>query len=272
MAENPWHARLAPIVLYVLFLPLEDWITGWALWGYPLVYTMQCAIVAYLLWRYRKLLPELRWRFHWLAVPTAVGLCAAWIWLGNAMIHLWPSWCTPDPGLHDLQRMQQASTPLFYSTIALRLLGMTLIVPMVEELYVRSAALRGLHSAKRSAVGLVQLACDFPLVGEWLMETRLGRRATASPAAFTWQLEHCPLGKLTAFGVFASTLLFMFDHQPRDWAGAVLCGLVWCALLWWTNRGERKRPDLGPVMWSHGLTNALLLAWCLYNGHQWYFL
>jgi len=46
--------------------------------------------------------------------------------------------------------------------------------------------------------------------------------------------------------------------------------LVWCALVWWTNRGSH-RLGLGPVIWSHAITNALLWGYTIWSG-DWQFI
>lgn len=267
MAANPWHPRLVPFLVYVLWLPVIHGVGAWWLPIYPLLHVVQIAMVAWLLWRYRALLPELTLRFHWLAVPVGVALFAAWIALGQAMIALSPTWFGPGEEPHALERL---SGGWLDATLAVRFAGMVMLVPLFEELFIRSACLRGLHSPRKTGIALLQLGTDLPVLGEWFGETRLGRRVDRYPAMFTRQLREWPVGRLSAFGVFASTLVFAAHHVPRDWAGCVVCGLAWCALLWWTNRGPR-RLGLGPVVWSHAITNALLWAWVVSTG-EWRFL
>lgn len=293
VAANPWHPRLLPLVVYIAMLMVIDFGRGWSLYTYPALYALQCGLVAWLLWRYRRLTPELTLRFHWLAIPTGLGLCWAWIELGGLMI-AWSDrfdYSLGEP--HYFQTMLDTSPPLAWSSLVLRLLGMSLLVPLFEELFTRSAMLRGLHRPRATGVGLIQLVQDIPLIGEWVGETRLGRRAAAAPPMFTRQLLETPLGRLSVFGVAASTAIFMANHAPRDWAGCIACGLVWCGLLWYTNPGARQRREaedapprssllalrpsrprrplgLGPIIWSHGITNAALWAYCVYTGDwQW---
>lgn len=266
MAANPWHPRLLPFLVYVLALPVIEAAQRWSLHAVPVLYVVQLGLVVWLLWRYRRLLPEVTLRFHWLAVPVGAALCAAWIGLGHAMVRLSPGWLGPDAGAHLFERMEGG---LWGVSLALRLVGMVLIVPVFEELFVRSACLRGLHSPRKTWIGLVQVMEDLPVVGDWVAETRYGRRVARYPAMFTRQLREWPVGRLTWFGVGASTVVFMVSHAMRDWPGAIACGVAWCGLVWWTNRGER-RLGLGPVIWSHGITNALLWGWCVWTGEWWF--
>ncbi len=292
MAKSDWHPRIVPFVVYLAFLPLIDLATTQTLYAYPVLYFVQCSVVVWLLWRYRKLLPELNWKFHWLVIPTAVGLTAAWVGLGYAMTGL-SSWfeTAGSPGnddLHPFQELRLAMPALFYLSMGLRLLGMSLVVPMFEELFIRSLCLRALHSARMTAIGVLQVLHDMPLVGEWFMHTDWGKRAAGKEGMFMQQFHATPLGKLSVFGVAASTFIFMIHHVPRDWAGCIACGVVWCWLLWYTNRGpgygdrgsvtaepasQQRRPalGLGPIVWSHGLTNALLWGYTLWS-NDWQFL
>ncbi|NBC10987.1 MAG: CPBP family intramembrane metalloprotease [Planctomycetes bacterium] len=276
MAASPWHPRLTPFFVYISVFAVIAFLADRALGLYPALYVVQCGVVVWLLWRYRRLIPELNWRFHWLAIPTGVGLCGAWVALGYGYNRL----VEGDRALRPLAEdetfgpLAEASPVLFWVTLILRLLGMSIVVPMFEELFTRSAVLRGLSNARKTGIGVIQLLCDLPVIGDWLMHTNWGKRAGVKHGVFVEQFRATAVGKLTFFGVFASTLVFMLNHLPRDYAGCVACGLVWCGLLWWTNRPalpEHKRQGLGPIVWSHGITNAALWAWTLYTG-DWQFL
>lgn len=300
MKRSPWHPRAAPFILYVLLLAvmeIDELFSALAagaagvlhtvlqqtadVLSHPAahltLYILQCGTVAWLLWRYRRLTPELTLRFHWLAGVTGVVLAAAWVALGMWAVELWPSLAEGARDAHELSVLRGQSPRWFMATAGLRLLGMMLLVPIFEELFVRSLCLRSFHSARQTGVGLLQLAHDLPVIGDVCMHLSACRRAAAQPAAFTHQFLHTPLGALSVFGVTASTLVFMLSHVPRDWAGCIVCGVVWCVLLWWTNRGGgrgeggRPRLGLGPVIWSHAITNALLWSYSAASG-DWQFL
>jgi hypothetical protein len=296
MAAGPWLPRLAPFFLWIALMAIEQMARGYTVgvWFWPVLYAGKCAAVCWLLWRYRRLIPEVNWRFHWGAVPTAIFLLIAWIALGWLMagefgprfeallagepkptaLHYAdpadvPALATTEPTFF---QSLQTNWPggFFYLAIALKLFGMAVVVPMFEELFTRSALLRGLNKWQQTRIGFIQLACDLPGIGEKLLHTPAGEYATRQPPAFTEQLKNTAVGALGVTGVVLSTVLFTVNHLPRDWPGAVACGLVWCALLWWTNRGQTKL-GLGPIIWSHGLVNALLVGYTLWSG-DWQFL
>lgn len=317
MAANPWHPRATPFFVYMILILVGGFLTD-GVFGLPdltalkpAVYTVQVGLVVFLLWRYRDLLPELNIKFHWLAVPTGVGLLFAWVYLGYFTIEL--SRAVQDvPGLNRVAAfLVDPSLPTspaeaqallddgkakpswirdgrvtygdawFWTTMSLRLLGMSIVVPLFEELWVRSAVLRGVFSPAKTRLALIQLACDFPLIGDYLSQTEAGKRAAQAPPMFTQQLSETRVGQVTLFAVVVSTIVFMAAHQRRDYLGCVACGVVWCGLVWYTNKPKRGetwadqppggRYGLGPIAWSHGITNAALWAWTLYT-NDWQYL
>ncbi|MFI4860537.1 MAG: type II CAAX prenyl endopeptidase Rce1 family protein [Phycisphaerales bacterium JB063] len=307
MAQSMWHPRLVPFFVYILGLMA----TGYLITPFPVirpaVYAGVVAVICFLLWRYRKLLPELNIRFHWLAIPTGVGLLFAWVYLGywtnqaaaaaqgtpvlGPLAEFFVGGSNPQSvadeanrTMHAFQRGQEHYGDVwFWITMVLRLLGMTLVVPLFEELFVRSAVIRATISRRLTWRGILQVLHDLPLIGDYVSNTKQGQAADAAPPAFTEQLTTTPVGRISAFSVAASTLVFMLSHMPRDWAGCIACGVVWGVMVWWTNRPrpgkgetwenlpEGGRTGLGPVVWSHGITNALLWAWTLHYG-DWQFL
>ena len=255
MAQHPWAPRLAPFMIYVGFIPVISYLQELAPSSYPFFYTLQCGLVAWVLWRYRKLTPELTLTFHWLAVPVGVAVAVVWIWLRFVMIESFPA-----------QFGEMESTDFFAEmglaigsvALGLRFVGMSVLVPLFEELCIRSLMLRSLNSARQTAIGLVQVLEDFPVVGERLIVTRLGDLAHKEPPMFTAEFKRNALGKLSVFGVFASTVIFTAHHLPADWPGCIICALAYCFLL-----AATAKHGLGPVCWAHGITNALLWAYTL---------
>lgn len=317
MAANPWHPRATPFFIYMLAILAGGLITDGA-FGLPeltalkpAVYTVQIGLVVFLLWRYRKLVPELNLKFHWLAVPTGIGLLFAWVYLGYATI--WMSRAlqgipvvetiaaflvdpklpmNPDEAAALMDKGQAQPNWIldgrssygdawYWTTMTLRLLGMSLVVPLFEELWVRSAVLRGVFSPGKTKLAMIQLASDLPIVGDAIAHSAIGRRAAQEPAYFTRQLIETRVGQVSYFAIIVSTLVFMLAHQRRDYLGCIACGVVWCGLVWWTNKPKKGeawseqpaggRYGIGPIAWSHGITNAALWAWTLYT-NDWQYL
>lgn len=259
VAEHPFHARVLPFVVYAVLIQPVIWLRDWHLWTYPFAYTFQCGLAGWLMWRYRGHTPELNVRFHGSAVVVGVFVVWAWIKLGE----LTGSYVGEEPQTkHYFTAM---SPELRWASLSLRLVGMSVVVPLLEEMFIRSWALRTFHSARSAWTGVLQIAQDLPLIGDWLMDTAAARRAAAEPPAWTATFERTAVGALSVFGVLFSTVLFSMSHVPRDWPACVMCGVAYCLLVGWTNRGGRAL-GLGPVVWAHGVTNALLLGYSVWSG------
>lgn len=250
-----------PLAVYCAMLAAIDYVCAARPAMYPLLYVVQLGTCAWLLLRYRALIPEMTLRFHWLALPVGLGVAAAWIALGRAM----SGDATVEPTV--FERMPETWR---WPSLVLRLVGMSVIVPLVEEPFVRSFALRSLHRAKPTGHAIVQFACDLPLIGERLVGTDLAKRAHARGSVMADEFHANPLGALSVFGVVMSTLLFMSYHLPRDWPAVVVCSLAYCALLAATARRGRFR-GLGPIIWAHGITNAALWTYVIVT-NDWRFL
>lgn len=287
-AAHPWHPRVLPFFVYIVCLALMGFADSIDPRLYPALYVIQCTAVTWLLVRHRKLLPEMTLTFHWLAVPVGVGVFVAWVALGwwmagefperwDALLHgryiamkdypddAVPRFATDDSRYDTF--FETMGPTLGWTTLALRLLGMSLLVPVFEELFIRSLMLRSLSDRRKTWLGLKQVLCDVPIIGESFIHTKAGADASRQNPVFGEQFESTPLGKLTVFGVVASTFVFMLSHVPRDWPGIWACGVAYCLLVGATGR----RKGLGPVIWAHGITNALLWVYTVHTG-DWQFL
>jgi hypothetical protein len=262
MQLHPGHPRVVPFVVYCVFLSLSIYLVqphALSLW--PVVCLLQSALVLGLLWRYRKLMPELTLSFHWLAVPVGVAVAAMWVAVGLAVVRVFPA--TAPDGEHYFEQM---SPLLRYTSLALDLLGIAIVVPLLEEPFVRSFVLRGLQKLRPTMLAAAQFGSVIPLIDRRVQRSSLGRRAERHGPIFAEQFKATPLGKLSFFGVFASTLVFTLYHVQRDWPAAIVCGIAYCLLL-----AATRHKGLGPLIWTHGITNAALFAYCAWTG-DWQFL
>jgi hypothetical protein len=276
MAESPWHPRVVPFFVFILGLFLIGFATRASPLLYPVLFGVVVAIIGFLLWRYRRLTPELNLRWHWSVLPSAVFLTVAWLVLGYGWNVLWAGdFKTVSLGEHDtFGPLAAAGLVWFWVAFSLRFVGMVVMVPLFEEMFIRSAMLRALHDWKTTKVGLMQVGSDLPMLGEAIAHKPAVVDANAQPPAFTRNLVNTPLGAVTLFSTIASTVVFTASHLPRDWAGCLVCGVVWCAMVGWTNRASLpadRRLGLGPVVWSHALVNAALWFYSYFVG-DWQFL
>ena len=302
MASHAWYPRVIPFITYLVLLTITGFVADYLPAAYPFLYMIQILAVCWMLWRYRDLIPELTLSFHWLAIPTGIIVFIAWVWLGMVLDEMeqvksvglstfttsLTQW-TIDPTVqatasNDAQialrftdetvradsifiRMGlREGSILAWIAFIMRLLGMSIVVPLFEELFIRSLLLRSFHSAKNTFTGFVQVAQDFPIIGEKLMGTKLAEEADKQPPMFEHEFKRVPLGAISVFGIAASTIIFTLSHVPRDYAACIFCGIAYCLCLFFT-----RHKGLGPVCWAHGITNALLWIYTLHTD-DWRFL
>ena len=98
------------------------------------------------------------------------------------------------------------------------------------------------------------------------MHSSIAHRAGRHAHPLGDMFHRTPLGALSLFGVIVSTGVFMSYHVARDWPAAALCGVAYCLLL-----AATRQRGLGPVIWAHGITNALLWGYSVKTG-DWQFL
>ena len=258
--SHPWNPRIGPWLVYMVFLVLIVVTREPLPKIFFLIKVLQLVTVCYLLWRWRKLTPELNWRFHWLSVPVGVGVCAVWIWLGKATAR---TFGVLDDGESYFDLM---GVSIGWIACICHLVGMTVAVPMIEELFNRSLVLRSFQRPRPTTTGIGQVLIDMPLIGEWLIQSKMGEKLSQAPPVFEAEFHNNPLGRLTVFGLIMSTLIFMGVHQMVDWPGTVVCSLAYCFLL-----AATCRKGLGPVIWAHAITNGLLWAYVIFR-NDWQFL
>jgi len=267
MAANPWHPRIAPFMAYIILLGptglMRDEVSAWL---FPIFYGLQCGVPCWLMWRYRKLLPELNVKFHWTAVVAGLFIAVMWVVLAEAMMDIFQN----RDELEGYRYLDKMPAGLAWASMIMRLVGMAVVVPLFEELWTRSLLLRAFHSPRQTGIGLLNLAQDMPMLDDLIGDTKWARRAGRHHGIFTRMFEQTPLGQVSFFAVMASSVVFMLAHHWRDWPGCLLCGVAFCLVVAYTNRGK-LRLGLGAAIWAHGITNAALWGYTLVTD-DWYYL
>lgn len=275
---HPWHPRVAPWLAYMVLLMLAFTVHEFLPQGYGVAKVIQLCATVWLCWRYRKLVPELNWKFHWLVIPSAILLTLAWV----GARQLTEISMGALPGVGDYFKVDpenarkfwfamavdpQQSTigPVVWFGLVTHLLAMTIAVPMIEEVFNRSVLLRSFHRFRQTMVAGFQFLVDMPIIGDWLIHTKWGEKASRRDPILGNEFKRLEVGQLTAFGVIFSSLVFALVHHPADWLGSVICGVVWCLML-----AVTRKQGLGPIIWSHALTNLFLWIYVVAYG-QWQF-
>ena len=135
LQRSPAHARVAPFFIFLL-LPLAGGLLGadgkfWA-------YFLKTIVGIWLIWEMRSLVPEMRWAISWEAIVVGVLVCVLWVGLDPfyPMNHVI---MTPTPGdeWNPVGRFGAGST-LAWFFIVVRIVGSSLVVPPLEEVFYRS--------------------------------------------------------------------------------------------------------------------------------------
>jgi uncharacterized protein len=146
-------------------------------------YLVKTLAGAWLVWEMRPLVLEMRWALSWEAVAAGIGVLVMWIGLDQFYPHLLKGGATGNPN-----DQFGSGSALAWFFIVVHILGMTLVVPPLEEVFYRSFLYRYLASQNFLSIPFKRLAplpfCATALVfgfshNEWLAGILCG-------AAYQW--------------------------------------------------------------------------------------
>jgi CAAX prenyl protease-like protein len=178
--KSPAVVRVAPFVIFVLLTAAQGKFgAASACW----FYLAKTIVGAWLVWEMKPLVAEMRWAISWEAILVGVGIFAVWVGLDKFYPHLMKGGATGNPH-------EQFSDTLAWFFIAVHILGMTFIVPPLEEVFYRSFLYRYLANQNFLSVPLDKFS-PFPFFAtaivfgfshnEWLAGIICG-------AAYQWLL------------------------------------------------------------------------------------
>ena len=127
--RSPLISRVVPFVIFVALTALQGKY-GLSYYG---VYCAKTFVGAFLVWLMWPLVKEMRWAFSWEAI--AIGIFVAVFWVG--LDPYCPKWMKVDRVWNPDIDLDANSTPAL-AYIAIRIIGSTLVVPHMEEVFFRS--------------------------------------------------------------------------------------------------------------------------------------
>ncbi len=185
---SPEYARTVPFVVFVLltcgqgqFGPAS---TYW-------MYLLKTLVGAWLIWASRPFVEEMRWKLSWEAVAVGVVICIAWIGLDG----LYPRLAKPQT-VWDPNKQFGAGSGLGLFWNVVRLIGSSVVVPPIEEVFYRSLLYRYFVRIKFLTM---------------------------------------PLGQFHALSFVVTSGIFGLMHPDR-WLAGILCGLAYQGLVLRKNR------------------------------------
>ncbi|MFC1814689.1 CAAX prenyl protease-related protein [Thermodesulfobacteriota bacterium] len=128
--SRPYIPYVVPFVLYCIFIYIPSLFNI----SQDLIYPIKSIVVAAsLMYFWNTYKQEIRFSFSWMAVIS--GMVVFFIWV-------LPEGLYPQIGYSQFNPYEQASGYGVYLVIAFRLMGAVVVVPLMEELFWRSFALR----------------------------------------------------------------------------------------------------------------------------------
>ena len=137
IGESPALVRVVPFAIFLALTFCQDAFGGAARYWFYLAKTL---LGAWMVWEMWPLVEEMRWKFSFIGILAGIVGFAVWVWLDDLV-----RWMGINPGFLKLKLPGAPWNPhehfapnLAYTFIATRILGSTLVVPMLEEVFYRS--------------------------------------------------------------------------------------------------------------------------------------
>jgi len=142
-ANSPAAARAVPFVLFVLLTAAQGKFGAASAYWFYLAKTLVGAWMIFEVW---PLIPEMRWAFSWEAIVVGVGVLVMWIGLDPYYPMANELFARLGLGSHAKPVLENSNpnlvfgehSPLALFFLAMHILGMTLVVPPLEEVFYRS--------------------------------------------------------------------------------------------------------------------------------------
>lgn len=135
---SPAAARIAPFFIFVLLTVAQEKLGGEsACW----LYLAKTILGAWMIFALRPLVAEMRWAISWEAIAVGVLIFAMWVGIDSFYTHWQKDKAGWDPFLQF-----SSHAPLAWLFIITRILGSTLVVPPLEEIFYRSFLYRYIAS------------------------------------------------------------------------------------------------------------------------------
>jgi hypothetical protein len=146
IAASPVWVRVTPFAVFLVLTQIQVLSDGA---GKYWIYLAKTLVAAWLLWQFRRQISEMRWAFGWEGIAAGVAGFVMWVGLDHLAPYLLVS---PEmlrfggevdaAGTWNPFTQFGATAALAWSFFAVRLLGSSLVVPCLEEVFYRSLAYR----------------------------------------------------------------------------------------------------------------------------------
>ena len=168
LGASPARVRVAPFVIFLALTFLQGQ------FGEPgryWIYLFKTFVGAWFLWTIRPLIPEMRWSFSWEGLVAGAVVFAAWVGLDG----LYPKMSSPGQPWNPVFQFG-AGSMLAGFFVAVRVIGSTLVVPPLEEVFYRSFLYRYIAKPNFESVGF----------GEFLLKPFVVTALVFGAAHYEW--------------------------------------------------------------------------------------
>ncbi len=186
--SSPEYARVAPFVIFVILTALQGQLGEDSRYW---LYLLKTLVGAWMIWEIRPFVQEMRWKLSWQGVAVGVAVFVIWVGLDNH----YPRLAEAESVWNPVKHFDKAPA-LAWFFIVVRIVGSSLVVPPLEEVFYRSYLYR------------VFVKMNF---------------------------QAMPLGRFHALSFVATSSIFGLMHPDR-WLAGILCGLAYQWLVIRKNR------------------------------------
>jgi CAAX prenyl protease-like protein len=187
LESSPELPRIAPFGIYALLGVFQTGEGDSRYW----YYIIKTFLGAWMLWEVRPLVLEMRWKVSWEAIVIGIGIFVIWVGLDG----YYPRLTKLDAGANPFAQFGAGSAMAWFY-IAVHLIGLTFIVPPVEEIFYRSFMYRYFVNTNFLAM---------------------------------------PLNQYHPLSFFVTSIIFGVMHPDR-WLPGIICGLAYQWLVLKKNR------------------------------------
>jgi uncharacterized protein len=143
---SPILVRVVPFAVFAFLTMLQcRFGEGAQYW----IYALKTIVGAWLLWQLRHYVKEMKWSFSWEAAVVGVGIFMVWVGLDGCYPMLAERTCSFNP-----LSTYGSGSAMAIIFIAVRIIGSSLVVPPLEEVFYRSFIYRFLIKSNFPEVSL----------------------------------------------------------------------------------------------------------------------
>ena len=158
LKDSPIGIRVAPFAVFLILTSLQGKFGEDSRYWF---YVAKTLVGAWMVWAVRPLIREMRWSFSWEAVAVGIGVFVMWVGIDNLYPHLSSFFGKdteePAPLWNPLTHFENAPA-LAWFIVIVRLVGSSLVVPPLEEVFYRSFVYRYVVNPDFEKVPLNKLA------------------------------------------------------------------------------------------------------------------